>query len=347
MGPARARPRSRAILGVAASPSTPPAAILAIRPGGLGDTLFAFPALRALREAFPRARIAALGNPGFLVLARASGFVDEVASADAGWFGSLLSEESPIAPEARAFLGAFDLVLSWGFDEPLFVRRAKESGAREVLAFPFLPPRGSRRPVSAYLLESLREIGIRGGDAVPRVTVPAEVGAAARRELGDARPILAVHPGSGSPRKNWPAERFAEVATRFVETTGGKVLLVSGYADELPRRSFLRAFGHPHRLLEARDRPLLEVAALLRASTAYVGNDSGVTHLSAALGVPFVAVIGREGAAIFRPAGGSVGGLRRQPLPGIGANAVWRAVRTALLRRRRQSGDGRQVESGS
>ncbi|MGH7149147.1 MAG: glycosyltransferase family 9 protein, partial [Planctomycetota bacterium] len=114
MDPARARPRNRAILGVGALPSTPPGSILAIRPGGLGDTIFCFPALRALRAAFPGARIAALGNPAFLSLARASGYVGEVASVDAAWFGTLLSAECPIAPEARAFLGAFDLVLSFG-----------------------------------------------------------------------------------------------------------------------------------------------------------------------------------------------------------------------------------------
>ncbi len=240
--------------------------------------------------------------------------MDEVASADAGWFGTLLSEESPIAPEARAFLGAYDLVLSWGFDEPRFVRRAKESGAREVLAFPFLPPRGSRRPVSAYLLESLRAIGIRGGDAVPRVTLPADLDAAARRELGDARPILAVHPGSGSPRKNWPAVRFAEVASRFVEETGGAVLLLSGYADERPREEFLLAFGKRDSLLEARGRPILEAASLLSCAQAYLGNDSGVTHLAASLGVPVIALFGSASPAMFRPLGERVRVLRARSL---------------------------------
>src|SRR5262245_39000907 len=172
MGPARSRARNRAILGVAALPSTPPATILAIRPGGLGDTLFAFPALRALRAAFPGARIAALGNPSFLPLARASGLVDEVASVDTAWVGTLLSEESPIAPEARAFLGRFDLVFSFGFDEPLFLRRAREAGARDVRACPFLPPARSRTSVPAFLLASLRTIGLRAGDPVPRVLLP-------------------------------------------------------------------------------------------------------------------------------------------------------------------------------
>src|SRR5881409_1717150 len=129
MGRGPGRARNRAILGIGAPPSTPPGAILAVRPGGLGDTLFAFPALRALREAFPRARLAALGHPSFLPLAREVGLLDEVGSVDATWFGSLLSEEVPIASEARAFLGSFDLVLSWGFDDPVFARRAKEAGA--------------------------------------------------------------------------------------------------------------------------------------------------------------------------------------------------------------------------
>ncbi|HET6202227.1 MAG TPA: glycosyltransferase family 9 protein [Planctomycetota bacterium] len=336
MDRAPVRPSDRAILGVGRPPSTAPGAILAVRPGGLGDTIFAFPALRALRFAFPRARIAAAGNAGFLSLARVSGFADEVVSADAAWFGTLLSDEVPLAPEVRSFLAGFGLVLSFGFDDPVFVRRAKEAGARDVLAFPSLPPPGTRRAVPAFLLDALRAIGVRRGDVAPRVVVPPEDLQAARAQLRGRTPVLAVHPGSGSSRKNWDAAGFAEVGRRWGEGRGRGVLLLSGYADAKAREGFLRAFGPADFLLEARDRPIVEVAALLAASSVYLGNDSGVTHLAAAVGVPVLALFGRASPAMFRPAGERVRVFRSRALERLGPSTVWRALGPLLLGRTRR-----------
>ena len=328
--------RNAAILGLGESPSTVPGSVLALRPGGLGDTLFCFPALRRLREAYPRARLVAAGRADFLDLARESGYVDEVRSLETLRFWSLLSKEVPLDPAAASFFGSFDLVLSWGYEGEVLKKRLEEAGTRAAFAFPFVPPEGSRTPVSRYILDTLRAVGIDGGDPVPRVFLRCAVEESARRELDShARPpILALHPGSGGARKNWPADRFAEVAARFVGETAGTVLLLSGYADEKPRGDSLRALdpsdadlaGH---FLEARDRPLAEVAALLENSSVYLGNDSGVTHLAAAVGVPVVALFGAEDRR-FRPVGERVTVLKGAGLLSIPTARVWAEVRKLL-----------------
>ncbi|MGH7152096.1 MAG: glycosyltransferase family 9 protein, partial [Planctomycetota bacterium] len=149
------------------------------------------------------------------------------------------------------------------------------------------------------------------------------------RELGPGR-VLAVHPGSGSPRKNWPADRFAEVATRFVERTRGRVLLVAGYADDAPREDFLRAFGGSDSLLEARSRPLPELASLLGCSSVYLGNDSGVTHLAASVGAPTLALFGTGSAPMFRPTGKRVRVLGGKDLRSLPPSLVWGRIRSSL-----------------
>lgn len=339
MGRARNRARNAAILGRGGDPSTvppDPRSILAIRPGGLGDTLFCFPALRRLREAFPKARIAAAGNPEFLDLARLSGFVDEVRSIETLRLWSLLSDEVPIDAIAARFFGAFDLVLSWGHEGPVLERRLREAGARAVLSTPFVPPEESGLPVSRFLLDSLRALAIEGGDPAPQVFVPVTIEREARRflEANAHPPILALHPGSGGARKNWAAERFAEVAARFVREKGGSVLLFSGYADERPREeslSALEAFSSDGTipLVDVRDRPLPEVAALLANSSAYLGNDSGITHLAAAVGVPVVAILATRDRR-FRPFGRRVTVVDGASLASIPATAVWKPLRKSV-----------------
>ena len=116
----------------------------------------------------------------------------------------------------------------------------------------------------------------------------------------DGAIVVALHVGSGGARKNWPAERFAAVADRLAEE-GRRVLLVSGPADE----AAVGAFRHSTRNdVVVSDSPSLgHLAALFHASNAYLGNDSGVSHLAAAVGTPTVAIFGPTDPALWAPRG--------------------------------------------
>jgi ADP-heptose:LPS heptosyltransferase len=114
--------------------------------------------------------------------------------------------------------------------------------------------------------------------------------------------FLAVHPGSGSPRKNWPATRFGALADRLA--TGRPFLVVEGPADEAavtPLRG--------GRAVVAKDLPLRVLGALLRRARLYVGNDSGVSHLAAAFGAPALVLFGPTSAAVWKPVGMEVQAL--------------------------------------
>lgn len=103
-----------------------------------------------------------------------------------------------------------------------------------------------------------------------------------------------VHPGSGSPRKNWPVERFVELSHRL-ERAGRRIVWIRGPAE----------MGQPEVWAGERiDRPSLQaLAATLAASRLFIGNDSGVSHLAAAVGAAVVTLFGPTRAEVWRPDG--------------------------------------------
>jgi ADP-heptose:LPS heptosyltransferase len=111
---------------------------------------------------------------------------------------------------------------------------------------------------------------------------------------------LALHPGSGSHRKNWPEAKWAELIGRLLEETDRHLLLVGGEAegDRVKRL----AAGRPQARVEpAEHRPLVELARRLSACVALVGHDSGISHLGAALGLPGLALWGDSAEAVWQP----------------------------------------------
>jgi ADP-heptose:LPS heptosyltransferase len=117
--------------------------------------------------------------------------------------------------------------------------------------------------------------------------------------------FLAIHPGSGSPRKNWPAERFAALADAL--SPGRRFALVAGPADDQSSAALL-ALAPRARVL--RELPLRLLGGVLARAAVYVGNDSGVSHLAAAFGAPTLALFGPTDPAAWAPLGSLVRTLR-------------------------------------
>lgn len=247
---------------------------LLIRPGAIGDVIVSLPALEAAaREAdYSEAWVPAATVP--LV-----GFTDAVRSL-AGTGLDLL--ELGLAPGALVrHLGSFDSIYSWyGAAREEF--RAAVRGL-PVRFFPALPGEGAGHAVDYYL----RQVDAAAG-ARPRLPVPRWNGG-----------FLALHPFSGSEPKNWPLERFIELAGRL----GGEWC-----EGPEPRRYRFGDLG--------------ELARWLAGAAAYVGNDSGITHLAAAVGTPVVVLFGPSDPAVWEPRGACV---RRLDLA-AGVDEVERAV---------------------
>jgi ADP-heptose:LPS heptosyltransferase len=176
-----------------------------------------------------------------------------------------------------------------------------------VITIPPFPPQESGLHVSEYLVESLRAAGIEGKSSFSPLRLPEEALTFARRfwagfGLKEEERVLAIHPGSGSPGKNWDARKFAAVADWAAERC--RVLLISGPARD--GAGEVTASLRKARPMTADNLPLTQLAAVLKTSTAYLGNDSGISHLAASLGLATVALFGPTNPALWGPKGPGV-----------------------------------------
>ncbi len=326
MNPPAELPRGAGL--AAALPEAP--RLLVLRGGALGDFILTLPVLAALRRRWPRADLEWLGHPRHAALGVIAGLIGRVRDLESAALAAWFAPDAALPDAERAYLQSFDLVLSYLSDnDGELGKRLRRAGARAVLAG---APRVAAGHAVEHFLAPLAVLGLEPGPRpYPRLDWPAERRAAGRRRieaLGLRGPAIALHPGSGSPRKNWPAERFAALSGLLAREGMGRPFFLAGEADAEAVRALARlAPGVP--LL--RDLSLPEVADALAACAGYAGNDSGITHLAAALGRPVVALFGPTDPRTWAPRGPRVRVLGGDP-PGAGALAAIapEAVREAL-----------------
>lgn len=236
---------------------------LIIRPGGIGDCILSLPAIEHLRTQYTEVWVPSAIVP-LIRFAEARG----IASTGIDLLGLPGVEQQP---GLIAKLRSFDSIFSWyGSNRPEFREQMAELGL-PVRFLDALPPAGSRMHAADFFLRQT------GGDGVAVPKIECEPG---RR--GD---FAVIHPFSGSARKNWPLERFREVAARL----------------PIP----VRWCAGPEEELDGAERfdNLYELANWLARARVYIGNDSGITHLAAAVGVPVVAIFGPTDPGVWGPRG--------------------------------------------
>jgi ADP-heptose:LPS heptosyltransferase len=123
-----------------------------------------------------------------------------------------------------------------------------------------------------------------------------------------SKPVLAIAPGSGAREKNWPLISFEAIAHWWRERVGGSVITILGPVED--ERGGYESLCH--RGLAIRGITLGRLAATIVRCSLYVGNDSGISHIAAALGVPTAAVFGPSSVNKWAPRGKTVLVLRHQ-----------------------------------
>lgn len=254
--------------------------LLALRAGAIGDFILTLPALAALRARFRGAELGLVAQPRLTALASASGLADQAFSIEAADVARLFADGAAPSPEWSGWLRSCDLAVSFLHDPPGRVAaNLTAAGVRRVLAHDPIVHTGH---AADHFVSPLAQLGAEVPDvAIPRLTVPESARIRGRRLLAACgEHVLLLHPGSGSARKNWPAERFAELARRVRAELGVQPAFVAGEADE-DARAQLQRLAPEMPFLPPCD--LTELAGALACASAYVGNDSGVTHLAAAV----------------------------------------------------------------
>jgi ADP-heptose:LPS heptosyltransferase len=295
--------------------------LLLLRFGAIGDALLAFPALLALRRTAPGRSVTLAAHPAVGPLASRAGLVDRFLSRDAPELGALFAAE-PTA--ARAALGRWDGACAWSADpDGVLSRNLRAIAAGPVVVQPSQPAAHDPRHVGQYLLDCLAPFGVSGSASdlwdPARLRLPSAPESAA----GERAPLVVIHPGSGSRRKNWPLERFEQLGRTMHQRLAARLTMLLGPA-ELAAAGSGRLEPGPWDLLV--ERPLLEVAALLARCDQFVGNDSGLAHLAGLCGAPTLALFGPTDPTRWRPLGPDVTVIWREPLERLAVSEVLATV---------------------
>jgi heptosyltransferase-2 len=292
--------------------------ILVIRGGAIGDFILTLPAICLLRQAFPAANLEILGYPHIAELALRSGYADAIRSIEMASLASFFVDEGELAPELAAHFGSFQLVVSYLFDpNEIFAKNLRKTGVRNLIAVsPKITP---DEHAARQLARPLQQIGLYLHAPVPCL-LPEEP-----REVD--RNLIAIHPGSGSEKKNWPLERFVRLADWLLERPKMRLLLVAGEADE-NRLAALHRHLPNDRIDLARNLSLVALARRLGDCNLFVGHDSGISHLAAAVGTPSILLFGPTDPSVWAPQGPQVRVLRASSLTmdGIDLSEVMTAV---------------------
>jgi heptosyltransferase-3 len=251
---------------------------LLIRPGAIGDCILSLPVLEWLQTTETELWVPS----AILPLIQFTTNVRSIASTGLDLFGV---GDLPAPEGLIQRLRSFDSIMSWYGSN-----RSDFRAAVAALQLPFefhaaLPPPDSTLHATDFFAQ---QVGAPFG-LVPRIHVPA----VPRRET------IVIHPFSASSRKNWPLEKFRELASHLplpVEWCTG---------PEEPLRGATRIEN------------LLELAAWLKGAQLYIGNDSGISHLAAAIGMPVLALFGPMDPRVWSPRGAKVCTKRWEPLPDL------------------------------
>ncbi|PWU11564.1 MAG: hypothetical protein C5B51_02265 [Terriglobia bacterium] len=240
---------------------------LVIRPGAIGDLILSLPALETLRTGYLEVWVRGPNVP----LVRFADRVRSIASTGLDLLG-IADPPAGLLDELRGF----DSIVSWyGANRPEFCESMASLGL-PITFLPALPPREGDIHTTDFYLDQVG--GERG--AVPRI--PCAV------EPGD---FAVIHPFSSSPGKNWPLEKFRALARGLEHTMS--VHWCSGPEDPpLEGSTYIS--------------DLYELGCWLGRARLYIGNDSGITHLAAAMGTPVLALFGPTDPAVWGPRGPNV-----------------------------------------
>lgn len=273
------------------------------------------PALKALRDSHPESRIEILGYPHIAAVANKRFYADAVRSIEYAPLSRFFVRGVQLPPELREYFEGFDVILSYLYDaDRIFEENLQRCGPSRILRGPakVLPGRHAAR----QLAEPLRQLGIEVTDFAAKI-FPAEEDHEYARQFLDRceRPILALHPGSGSERKNWPAEQWMHLLRVILheptsELRQGRlpsrpnsfrtILIVSGEADQTAMQQMQKSFQNNQRVRFAHQLPLPQLAAIL-SHCIFVGHDSGISHLAAAAGARSLVLFGPTDPKVWAP----------------------------------------------
>jgi ADP-heptose:LPS heptosyltransferase len=302
--------------------------ILVIRGGAIGDFILTLPALKALRDAQPQAHMEILGYKHIAVLAENRFYAQAVRSIEYGPLARFFARNSELPVELADYFASFDLVISYLYDpDRIFEGNLHRSGVENLITGPARIVENAGH-AARQLARPIEQQGINVVNLAVRIFPSTEDREFASEFLASApQPIVAIHPGSGSDQKNWPLENWISLfspGNRFADLEC--LLVISGEADKVQTDQLEREWKN-RGVRFARNLPLPRLAAVLERSI-FIGHDSGISHLAAAVGANCILLFGPTDPDIWAPKNENVRVLR--PPSGKLSDLETRSVEEAL-----------------
>ncbi len=274
--------------------------ILVIRGGALGDFILTLPALKLLRDHFPNAHLEILGYKHIIALAENRFYANATRSIESAPLARFFARDAELAHEFVQYFATFDLIVSYLFDpDEIFATNLKRCGTNQLIKAS--PRLNECEHAARQLAKPLEKIGLQLTNAAAQVFPNETDRLAARQFLQSDSPLIAIHPGSGGERKNWPIENWIALGEHlFSQNPQRTLVVVSGEADA-QQTARLRLLWKDKPVRFAANLPLPHLAAILEHSI-FVGHDSGISHLAAAARARCVLLFGPTNPAIWAPA---------------------------------------------
>ncbi len=266
--------------------------ILIIRGGAIGDFILTLPVFSALRQQFPEAHLEVLGYPHIANLALAGGLVDQVRSIESRALAQFFARGGDLSEELSDYFASFAIVISYLYDpDQIFQTNVARCTKAPFLAAPHRPDEKLKLHATKTFLQPLERLAIFDADSVPQLFL-------------NSRPTtlnqIALHPGSGSEQKNWPETKWAKLLAQLVVETRFNLVLIGGEAEGMRLKRLSAQLPHG-RFELAENLPLVELASRLHSCAGFIGHDSGISHLAAALDLPGLILWGETVEEIWRP----------------------------------------------
>ncbi len=268
--------------------------------GALGDLILSLPSMYALKRYATGYYLHLVSRTDIADTILENELADEISSNENGLFGCLFNTEKDLSDALKAFLKGFDTVF-------VFMRRTDDAFKENIQAHipqsyfvRTLPDEGLGMSVSRFQMEQLKPAGILIDTEMPLLEVK-------RNSLlvHPGRAVIAIHPGSGGKRKCWPLVNYFDLIDKMNSQMRCYFSVILGPAEghEMYERALGFISGRDLEGAIIRDAAVADIASLLKMSSLYIGNDSGITHLASILGVPTVALFGPTDHEIWGPAG--------------------------------------------
>jgi ADP-heptose:LPS heptosyltransferase len=324
--------------------------ILIVHQGAIGDFILSLPSLESIHRSYSQARFIFLGHPSVLSIVHSRPYFDSVLNcADKRW-APFYNSKGKLETGAFDSLPPVDSIFAFcsSSSQPLVDNLASIYGKPAHRIDPFPEP-DLVLHVSEYQCRQLEELSIAALPCGAPVIAPSqddffEARRFVQQNVTKGEQLILLHPGSGGRKKLWSVAGWLDVIIKLSGHNNIKISLIEGPADSHIVQQLRSELGSTSLLL-ANNWPLGKLAALMKHSSLYLGNDSGITHLAAACNTPTIALFGPTDPRIWGPRGSKVKILSWQPQgsvydsqkgpenitkPPAETELVWKLVRSCL-----------------